>query len=81
MLSSKEILERHFGEALALVNHLEIEKTWRELAIQSCIPTGLLHELMQDERLRDENYVKSTYAEKIKKCVKKIEKVQTNLFI
>lgn len=79
MYSPDVITDLHFDEALTYTSHLEVENTWREFTIQSCIPLATLQRLMQDERLRDENYVKQSYSEKIKKYVKKIGEVQTYL--
>lgn len=74
MLTDSERIDIYFERALETVNHLDAETLWRELLIQSCIPSLTLNRLINDETLmHDEEYVKNNFARKIKKCSKKIK--------
>lgn len=81
MLSGEDIIDMHFDEALTLVNHIDIEMTWREFVMRSCIPSRLLHRLMQDECLREETHIKMQYCKKIKKYVHKFSDITSSIFI
>lgn len=81
MLSSDDILTLYFDEALKRANHLDTVQMWQEFTVCSSIPPVILQDVMQNQHLRSEEYVKTNYANAIKTFVKKIDKADTNLFL
>ena len=80
MLSSNEIKDIYFQEALMSIKQNEVEERWRDLVIHSSAPTDIIQRTIQDPMLRNEEYVKEKYARRIKKFANKIDKTKVTLF-
>ena len=72
MLTVSEKIDKNFDSVLKDVSHAQAETTWRELMIESCVPTSLFHIFSDDINFRDESYMKNEMYQKIKKYTHKI---------
>lgn len=67
-----DIISLHFDEALQSVNHSETEEVWQDFIRESSVPSPIVQDVLEDDNLFSEDYIKEHIAGQIERFVRKI---------